>query len=123
MGVLLTPRARELAIIAGAAAYFALAPALPEFPLCVVHTLSGVHCPTCGTTRALFALMHGDAAAAWKYNPVVFVLVAAVMRRVAMLTSERSAKVLGREPISVTLLVSFFALGLMTFLQRNGLLA
>jgi Protein of unknown function (DUF2752) len=37
------------------------------YPGCALHALTGLHCPGCGTTRALHALLHGDwrQAAAW----------------------------------------------------------
>lgn len=37
----------------------------------------GIMDPLCGGTRAAFLLSHGDWAAAWTYNPVVFPLAAA----------------------------------------------
>jgi hypothetical protein len=49
------------------------------YPPCVFRALTGLQCPGCGGTRAVYALLHGDVAAAWALNPMVFVLgVAAV---------------------------------------------
>jgi hypothetical protein len=39
--------------------------------LCPLHALTGVPCPTCGSTRAALALSHGDIAAALAFNPLV----------------------------------------------------
>jgi hypothetical protein len=37
-------------------------------PHCPFHALTGLWCPACGSTRALFSLMHGDIAGAVKHN-------------------------------------------------------
>lgn len=42
------------------------------FP-CPFRELTGWECPFCGGTRLGSALLHGDVAAAFTYNPVVFV--------------------------------------------------
>ncbi|HRQ72916.1 MAG TPA: DUF2752 domain-containing protein [Phycisphaerales bacterium] len=38
---------------------------------CTLRRATGIPCGTCGSTRAAFALAHGDAAAALRYNPFV----------------------------------------------------
>ena len=40
-------------------------------PLCPLHTLSGIPCPTCGTTRAATALLHGDFKTPFLLNPLM----------------------------------------------------
>ena len=40
---------------------------------CPLRTVTGWECPLCGGTRLGNALLHGDLAAAFAYNPVVFV--------------------------------------------------
>jgi hypothetical protein len=52
-------------------------------PPCPFHWLTGLHCPGCGATRALHALLHGDIAKAFSMNalfvsalPVVILLIA-----------------------------------------------
>ena len=54
------------AIVLGAAALGAMAvifffdPVKNNFyPVCQFHRLTGLNCPGCGATRALFALLHG----------------------------------------------------------------
>jgi len=42
-------------------------------PGCIFHTVTGMHCPGCGATRACHALLHGDLPQAFAYNPL-FVL-------------------------------------------------
>jgi hypothetical protein len=38
------------------------------FPVCPFHELTGLHCPGCGTSRALHALVHGDILTALSNN-------------------------------------------------------
>lgn len=40
-------------------------------PACPLHALTGIPCPTCGTTRGLAALLHGDMRKAAAFNPLV----------------------------------------------------
>jgi hypothetical protein len=40
--------------------------------LCLVKHLTGVACPTCGFTRGALSLVHGHAAQAWLYNPLLY---------------------------------------------------
>ena len=42
------------------AAYFRLDPAHYPFPRCPMLLLTGLHCPGCGSQRALHALLHGE---------------------------------------------------------------
>src|SRR5262249_54935902 len=38
------------------------------YPPCLFHALTGLHCPGCGSTRCLHALLHGDLRQAAAYN-------------------------------------------------------
>lgn len=44
------------------------------YPLCVFHALTGLQCPGCGATRALYHLLHGDIRGAFRYNQLLFVM-------------------------------------------------
>ena len=39
-------------------------------PLCPFHALTGVPCPTCGMTRGIRCLLHGDPITAFLFNPL-----------------------------------------------------
>ena len=43
------------------------------FPSCLFYTLTGLHCPGCGITRALHALVHFDLPRALDMNPLAVV--------------------------------------------------
>ncbi len=42
------------------------------WPRCMFHALTGHPCLTCGATRSAIAFFHGDLAAAFRWNPLVF---------------------------------------------------
>jgi hypothetical protein len=48
-----------------------LAAGLP-WPHCLMLTLSGYPCVTCGATRAAIELFHGNFYEAWRWNPLMF---------------------------------------------------
>ncbi len=41
------------------------------FPPCPLNKLTGLHCPGCGTTRALHHLLHGNVRRAFDLNPLL----------------------------------------------------
>ena len=43
-------------------------------PRCPTNAIFGLHCPACGSTRAVMRLFHGDLAGALHHNPVVVLL-------------------------------------------------
>lgn len=43
-------------------------------PKCIFHFVTGFDCPGCGSQRALFSLLHGDFAAAFRYNAFIICL-------------------------------------------------
>jgi len=42
-------------------------------PPCPLHALTGIYCPGCGSTRCLYALLHGDVWLALAMNPLLVV--------------------------------------------------
>lgn len=44
------------------------------FPVCPFFALTGFACPGCGTTRGLHHLLHGDVVTAFRFNPLMMVM-------------------------------------------------
>jgi len=43
-------------------------------PLCPLHALTGLPCPTCGMTRGLSCLLHGNLKVAILFNPLLMAI-------------------------------------------------
>ena len=52
---------------------------LPWMPNCLLRSLTGLLCPSCGLTHALFALCQGDLLGAIRYNALIVLGVAAAL--------------------------------------------
>lgn len=89
--------------LVGAAVYFA--PRAEDAPaLCTFKRLTGVPCPTCGTTRMTMALSRGDVASALALNPLMATLFAASLvwlilrlgcgRTITLATTKRQRRML-----------------------------
>ena len=62
-------------LIAALAAVYAMEPGntVQRFmPRCPFHEVTGMHCPGCGGTRAVHALLHGHPLKALRYNAILF---------------------------------------------------
>lgn len=46
---------------------------------CMFHLLTGLHCPGCGMTRCVGALVHGDIAQAFAWNPLFVLLLPVIL--------------------------------------------
>ena len=44
------------------------------YPLCLFHSLTGLHCAGCGGLRAAHALLHGNVAESFAYNPLLIMV-------------------------------------------------
>lgn len=73
-----------------AAGLFVLATVPPTasswYPKCLSNQLFGIHCPGCGTTRALHSLLNAEFGQAIAYNPLALALLPAVLVPIARWT-------------------------------------
>jgi hypothetical protein len=62
------------ALALAAAVLFVFDPSrYPIYPTCILHKLTGLLCPGCGSLRALHQLLHGHLAAALHFNALLVV--------------------------------------------------
>jgi uncharacterized protein DUF2752 len=65
-----------LAAVTALAVLYAFPPAQYAFyPQCVFRWATGFDCPGCGSLRSVHCLLHGEFAAAFRLNPLLYVLV------------------------------------------------
>ncbi len=64
-----------LALCAGVVYLYLFNPATSGiYPVCPFHALTGLHCPGCGTGRAIYQLLHGNVWAAMRLNLLAVIL-------------------------------------------------
>jgi hypothetical protein len=69
-----------LALCAGGAYLYVFNPAGSDMlPKCPFHWLTGLHCPGCGTVRALHQLLHGNVLAAMRLNSFAVIMLPPVV--------------------------------------------
>lgn len=80
-------------------------------PVCPLHAVTGLHCPGCGTGRALHALVHGDVARALRLNALALAAIP-VFLALSLRAAWRPAEPLPRPPLWLRLalyaLLGFF---------------
>ena len=64
-----------VAAVAGIAYLGLCDPTLTPLLRCPFRALTGYDCPGCGSQRAIHALLHGELAQAWSYNPFIFIAI------------------------------------------------
>jgi hypothetical protein len=62
------------AVAIGAVLFFFNPSTTAFYPKCLFHELTGLYCPGCGTTRALYFLLHGSFLQALQNNALVIFL-------------------------------------------------
>jgi len=48
------------------------------YPVCYFHRLTGLDCPGCGSQRAIHQLLHGNLLLAFRFNPLLILLLPVV---------------------------------------------
>jgi len=81
-----------MAILGAGAFVFFFNPSTHGFyPVCLFHQLTGLNCPGCGATRALYALLHGNFLLALKDNALFIFTIAFLAARGAKHFLRKSA--------------------------------
>jgi Protein of unknown function (DUF2752) len=76
----------------------------PFYPVCLFHALTGLNCPGCGMTRALYALLHGNMRLALKDNALFVLTLTAAALWSAYLTFRK----LKKPPATINFHLKFF---------------
>lgn len=112
-GPLRSSNTKGLALTAiGIVTAFSCVRDLPKVPLCGLRHFFGVECPTCGTTRSLGYILHGQFSTAWLLNPVGFVVAIALLRYLVTLAMPRGtiARAINSYWCDKGLLIAFFGM-------------
>lgn len=108
------------ALIVAVVFYYNVNPAECRWmPQCVFHNLTGYDCPGCGFQRALYAVLHGDIARAWKFNPFMFFIVPVGLCYLAVELSRRPLPKLRRIMFSPSVLYSLIGVIVIWWIVRN----
>lgn len=76
-------------------------------PQCLFYKCTGLYCPGCGGTRALYAIMHGHICEALRQNLLVFLLVPIF---IILIFFPETAKKRGFAQTVLVVILAFFAL-------------
>lgn len=79
------------------------------FPPCVWHRITGLQCPTCGGTRALYSLLAGDFLRSFAMNPLLLASYVSGGLVVGQAAFEPATGRQGRWPIRLALGLVFAA--------------
>lgn len=107
------------AVGAGAMVFFFNPSTHGFYPACLFHSLTGLNCPGCGATRALYALLHGNVRLAVKDNALFVVLLAALAVWSARLAVQKIRNRPATFQVPAKFLWTFFALAFVFAVLRN----
>jgi hypothetical protein len=89
------------------------------YPVCQFHRLTGLNCPGCGATRALYALLHGNFATALRDNALLVFGLAAAAWRGGWLGAKKFRGQAGGEFFPVKFLIPLLVMALVFTVLRN----
>lgn len=107
--------------IAGAVAVvFFFNPSVNGFyPVCLFHKLTGLNCPGCGATRALYALLHGNLRLALKDNALFIFSLAALVVWTARFVFRKRQNPNASLNVPPGVLWTFFGVAIVFTILRN----
>src|SRR5260370_34306593 len=90
------------------------------FPPCPFRALTGFTCPGCGSTRAMYQLLHGHFLAAFMLSPLMFLalpfLLYSLLRHTALVLRGQSPR---QNALPAASIYAFFVLVLSFWIFRN----
>jgi hypothetical protein len=89
------------------------------YPVCQLHRLTGLNCPGCGMTRALYALLHGHFSTALRDNALLLLGLAAAALRGLWLGAKKIRGSAGGEFFPAKFLLPLLVIALVFTVLRN----
>jgi hypothetical protein len=89
------------------------------YPGCTFHKLTGLNCPGCGATRALYALLHGNFPVALKDNALFIFALAALAARGAWFAAKHFLRKPAGEFLPPKILWAFLIVAVIFTVLRN----
>lgn len=86
---------------------------------CPILTLTGWQCPGCGSTRALYSLLHGDPVKAFTMNPLLLACYASGTLLVGMAVAERLRRPRLARALTTSAIAFVVVAGVYTGVIRN----
>ncbi len=114
-------RRSESLVLVAVLLYFAACPVLPKLSICPTAFFCNISCPTCGTCRSVWSILHGQLGDAAMLNPIGFIVVFVLIRRLAYLVfGETAVARISDKRIDYALLVVFIACLIVVPLLRTA---
>ncbi|HEY5233330.1 MAG TPA: DUF2752 domain-containing protein [Verrucomicrobiae bacterium] len=104
---------------AGAVVFFFNPDTSGFYPVCQFHKVTGLNCPGCGATRALYALLHGNLPLALKDNSLFILSLAGLAARGGWLAARHFLRKAARPFLPPANLWGFLAIALVFTVVRN----
>ena len=108
-----------LALVGGATIFFFNPAKYGFYPICLFHQITGLNCPGCGATRALYALVHGNLATAMRDNALLVCALAGLILRVGWVVITKGTSVPAGEFFPAKLLWLALVVTLVFAVLRN----
>ena len=91
----------------------------PFYPVCTFHQVTGLNCPGCGTTRSLYALLHGRWLVALRDNALFIATLAVLSLRAVWLGLRHLRRLPPRPIIPTSSLIPWLVIALIFGVARN----
>ena len=107
----------ELAVLSSILLVLAVLPSLPGITLCFYKLTTGHACITCGVTHSMWSILHGDFVSAWEFNPMGFIVVPVVIRRIIALAAPKLklVTIIDNRAVNLALITLAFSTGLLNY--------
>lgn len=78
---------------------------------CFIHALTGYYCPGCGITRMFFSIIELDLYQAFRYNPLIFILL--ILSIIYLIINKFIKKIVIKKNFLIILLIIIILFGIL----------